>query len=505
MNSGSVFSVVLIAVNVVTLLLMAPLNSLILAHPYEPVCFSCLCGIYGGGIFVVGFSLFLANWWGGEKIALRVQKSLSIVALVSFLHLIQLTTVPSSMNTLYVIVCIVVLAPAVIGFLRGQKKTVILVHQFFLIIFLYEILNFGRVILQAHELEANIKSAHHRTSPVALDEDGYHVFWIIFDEFSLVQSLESDKFDANVVPNLAKFSQASTWYPQARTLYSMTEQAIPALLLGKKDVTDFKQQFLYEFDPQNYLSSMARKMEVFVFGYHLPYCLAFQEVAESCRVFPKTGFTDSVSLARHIWHSAIPGMLRNTITLKELRLLIFGHASREHPIVLALNMGQSFSHPTFTFIHEELPHFPYEYKSNGDIGNNTYGSGPSKRLSSGDLEELQNFYREQVTYTDALFGEFVAQLKAKELYDQSFIVVMSDHGTSFDPQKPGRDTIEHEQVARVPFLIKSPGQTRGVVNPQPVHTAEFFGILLDKMEKAKLHKDLPLSNCDSYKGKRPCE
>ena len=122
--------------------------------------FSVFAESTGVGYSSWAFSLFLANWWGGEKIALRVQKSLSIVALVSFLHLIQLTTVPSSMNTLYVIVCIVVLAPAVIGFLWGQKKTIILVHQFFFILFLYEVLNFGRVILQAHELESQ-----HRICP----------------------------------------------------------------------------------------------------------------------------------------------------------------------------------------------------------------------------------------------------------------------------------------------------------------------------------------------------
>ena len=62
MNSGSVFAAVLIAINVITLMFIAPLNNLILAHSYEPVCLSCLCGIYGGGILVVGFSLFLANF-----------------------------------------------------------------------------------------------------------------------------------------------------------------------------------------------------------------------------------------------------------------------------------------------------------------------------------------------------------------------------------------------------------------------------------------------------------
>ena len=492
MNSGSVFATILIAINVVTLSFMIPLNSHILAHPYEPVCLSCLLTVYGGGILVVSFALFLANWWGGEKIALRVQKFLTVIGIVSFLHLIQLTMVPSGMRTLYVIVCVVVLAPAVIGFLRGQKKTVILVHQFFFLLFLYEVLNVGRIMVQARDVKANIESTHNRGGPVALDEDGHHVFWIIFDEFSLVESMEREQFDVNLVPNLATFSRTSTWYPHARTLYSMTDQAIPALLLGKKDVTDFNQQFLYNFDPQNYLSSMARKMEVFIFGYRLPYCLAFQEDAERCRVYLDGGFADSVSLLKHIWHRAIPGELRNTIILKELHFLIFSSSvSRKHPIALALNMGQSFDHPTFTFIHEGLPHHPYQFTSNGDIRQIVHTGLPSKSWSRDELEEMQHFYREQITYTDSLFGEFVAELKAKELYDQSYIVIMSDHGVSFDPQKPGRDTIGHEQVDRVPFLIKSPGQTRGVVNPQPVHTAEFFGVLLDKMEKAKSHKSLP--------------
>ena len=491
MNSGPVLAAVLIAINVITLLFITPLNSLILVYPYELVCISCLCTIYGGGILVVGFSLFLANRYGGEKTALRVQKTLSIVALVSFLHLVQITTVSSSWKTLYVIVCVVVLAPAVIGFLRAEKKTVILVHQFLFLLFLYEIFNFGLVILQTRELESNMESAQRKASQVVLEKDGHHVFWIILDEFSLVQSLQRNNFNIHIVPNLEKFSQTSTWYPHARTLYPETATAIPALLLGKKDVTEFNQQFLYDFDPQNYLSSMARKMEVFIFGYHLPYCLAFQEIVEGCRIFHNRGFADSVSLVRHIWKRAIPGMLRNTRTGKKLRLLILGPpANRERPIALALNMGQSFDYPTFTYIHEELPHFPYRFASNGDVRQIAYDGKPSNSLSHDELEELQEFYREQVTYVDSLFGEFIARLKAKKLYDQSWIVVMSDHGISFDPEKPGR-VLEHEQVARVPFLIKSPGQTRGVVNPRPVDTSEFFEILLDQMEEVKHQNKLP--------------
>ena len=494
MNSGSFFAAVLIAINVITLLFITPLNSLILAHPYEPVCVSCLCTIYGGGILVVGFSLIVANWAGGEKIALRVQKTLSIVALVSFLHAIQLTTIPSSLNTLYVIGCVVVLAPAVLGFLRGKKKTVILVHQFFFLLFLYEIFNFGQVILQARELEDKIESTHRKEAKVALDKEGHHVFWIIFDEFSLVQSLQRNNFNVHVVPNLAKFSQTSTWYPHARTLSEWTKRAIPILLLGKKDATDFKRQFLYDFDSQNYLSSIAQNMEVFILGNYLPYCRAFQQVVERCQAYLDEGFTYYSHLARHVWNRAVPGELRNTKTGRKLGRLILPQshqlALQGRPITRALSMGQSFEHPTFTYIHEALPHHPFQFTSSGDLRQIAYDGGPSNSLSHAELEELQEFYREQLTYVDSLFGEFVDQLKAKELYDQSYIVVMSDHGTSFDPQKPGR-VLEHEQVARVPFLIKSPGQTQGVVNPRPVETSGFFEILLDQMERVKRQNKLP--------------
>ena len=439
MNSGPVLAAVLIAINVITLSLMAPLNSLILAHPYEPVCISCLCTIYGGGILVVGFSLFLANRYGGEKTALRVQKFLSIMALASFLHLIQLTMVSSSSKTLYVIVCVVVLAPAVIGFLRGQQKTVILVHQFFFLLFLYEALNFGRIILQTNELQANMESTHNRVGPIALDEDGHHVFWIVFDEFSLVQSLERDNFNVHVVPNLATFSQTSTWYPYARTLNPLTDGAISILLSGKKDAKGFKQQFSYDFDSQNYFSSIAQNMEVFIHGSYLPYCHAFQQVAERCRVYLGAGFADYGHLARNHWRRAVPGVLRNTKIGKKLPRLILPQPDplylQERTMIHALSMGQSFDHPTFTYIHEGLPHFPYRFKSNGDIRQMAYEDGPDNSLSHDELEELQEFYREQLTYVDSLFGEFVAQLKAKELYDQSYIVIMSDHGTSFDPAK----------------------------------------------------------------------
>ena len=104
------------------------------------------------------FPCFWRIGMGVKRLLYVFKKLYRLWPLVSFLHLVQITTVSSSWKTLYVIVCVVVLAPAVIGFLRAEKKTVILVHQFLFLLFLYEIFNFGLVILQTRELESNIES-----------------------------------------------------------------------------------------------------------------------------------------------------------------------------------------------------------------------------------------------------------------------------------------------------------------------------------------------------------
>lgn len=175
--------------------------------------------------------------------AVRVAKTLSVMGLVSFLNLVQVTSVSSSWRTVYVIFCIVACAPAVIWFMRSGKKTVILVHQFLVLLLLYEMLNVGQVVLQAREWEAVIashtesrrESVQRRDGRVTLDEDGPHVFWLLFDEWSIANVLRNgDRLNEKIVPNLAEFSRASTWYPHARTLHNYTPPRRFGFIVGQE-------------------------------------------------------------------------------------------------------------------------------------------------------------------------------------------------------------------------------------------------------------------------------
>jgi len=97
-------------------------------------------------------------------------------------------------------------------------------------------------------------------------------------------------------------------------------------------------------------------------------------------------------------------------------------------------------------------------------------------MKQSELKKLQKKYRDQIRYTDKLLGKFLGQLKALSLFDQSLIIVTSDHGTSFDPVHPGRN-IDSEETFRIPLIVKRPGQHDPRINDQPISNIDVSQII----------------------------
>ena len=73
------------------------------------------------------------------------------------------------------------------------------------------------------------------------------------------------------------------------------------------------------------------------------------------------------------------------------------------------------------------------------------------------IEELPARYRGEAEAADAAFGQLIAMLKERELFDSTLIVFTSDHGEALGEH----DTIGHvvnlyDELLRVPLLIKLP-------------------------------------------------
>lgn len=69
-------------------------------------------------------------------------------------------------------------------------------------------------------------------------------------------------------------------------------------------------------------------------------------------------------------------------------------------------------------------------------------------------------YQEAIRYVDYHIGAFLDELKRTGLYGRSLIVVTADHGESFSKSYGGHGgPALHEELVRIPLLVKLPGQT----------------------------------------------
>lgn len=101
-----------------------------------------------------------------------------------------------------------------------------------------------------------------------------------------------------------------------------------------------------------------------------------------------------------------------------------------------------------------------------------------------DLTFIKALYQAEVRQMDDAFGKLVAWLKENDLYEDTLIVVTSDHGEEFWEH----GTYGHHQVydptLHVPLIIRAPGGPRGERRPEPVE-------LIDLMPTLVYHADLP--------------
>ena len=432
----------MLSTSLVTLGIVTPLNSLIIVYPFQPVCMRCLTNFYVVPIISLTLLLCFLRVVGQGRLYSPVLKTLTGFAIGVFLHAIQISTIPSKWNTFYVILAIIVLLPLLYSFLRDHGEGAILVLQFALILSAYEAITLGRIVNQANDLSLVYSMGHEPTRKVSSQSKTPHIFLLVFDEYSLFHILSNELLDSKMVPNLTQFARSAIWYRNAVTYHEGTGKAISAILKGKKDVEEFNKEFIDQVDSGNLFERVSQTHDIYISGYAMPYCMAFKNYVSGCLSFIQ-GFSRSGHLFNHWWERSIPDGFRDLSLGKYLRILLASGfpppINIQRSITEALKLGQNYSRPVFTYVHEELPHFPYVFSPDGKIQYTPDVGGPTGEMKQSELKKLQKKYRDQIRYTDKLLGKFLGQLKALSLFDQSLIIVTSDHGTSFNPVHPGRN------------------------------------------------------------------
>ena len=114
--------------------------------------------------------------------------------------------------------------------------------------------------------------------------------------------------------------------------------------------------------------------------------------------------------------------------------------------------------PFFAWLHYFDPHAPY-------------GAPPPFRdMYTGradpryPLATERERYAEDITYADAQLGRFIDEMKVRGLYDETLIIITSDHGEAFgevhdDTSDVGHGGHLYDATQIVPLIIKPPGSS----------------------------------------------
>jgi len=127
-------------------------------------------------------------------------------------------------------------------------------------------------------------------------------------------------------------------------------------------------------------------------------------------------------------------------------------------------LDDSSREPFFLFLHLWDPHQPYD--------------PPAEHRIFGEADE--GLYDGEVSFTDMELDRFLNQLESKGLYEDSLIILTSDHGESLGEKDGyfGHDRCVHEACIRVPLIIKEPDQGKqDRVGTQTSHEGIYDSIL----------------------------
>jgi len=156
------------------------------------------------------------------------------------------------------------------------------------------------------------------------------------------------------------------------------------------------------------------------------------------------------------------------------------HAERDRLLLdelLARIDGRPADQPLFVWVHLMNPHKPYtqiepwysefhpepyegqlDAEDSDDLELAMVGEVP---FDDEDLRYVQAVYMSQVKETDSHFGELVAALQLRDLWDEAVVLFGVDHGESLGVRGDGylyHGCSPYNDVLAIPFAIRAPGR-----------------------------------------------
>ena len=298
------------------------------------------------------------------------------------------------------------------------------------------------------------------------EEKKPNIFVLLFDELSLMEMMDAkDQINEKLFPNFAKLSKESLWFPNAYAPYGSTHLTLPAIWTGKYTSTNLPPS--HSSYPDSFVSLLNKR------GYNI-------YAHEICsNFFPSTSgsiknfFGDS----KIVFYNVI--LPPSFISLLNIPSLHSGWSDfiDEESEKLEQNSAmwirnydiESFFDSIsdiekyFAFYHFLIPHFPYKFLHDGSFHNlGQYGFKKDTDWlphQKDIINAVKMQYLQQASYADTLLGKFLEKIKQKNIYENSVIIVLSDHGIVNEAGQQRKIYSEKNisfDLAAVPLFMRIP-------------------------------------------------
>ena len=333
-----------------------------------------------------------------------------------------------------------------------------------------------------------------------------NVVMVVLDEFPLVSlidpngNLREDRF-----PNFARLAADGTWFRNAVTVEQQTEHSVPAMLTGvipDQALEPFAGQY-----PDNLFTALAASHEMKVDETITRLCpLTICPPAPSRETVAARSSSMLHDLGIVAGHALLPGWLSADLPQIDRSWGDFGAASADFDVleefraeakhdprakldrlvddILAADGDGS---PTLYFTHALIPHYPWVFLPDGrryplNVERVPGTIGPGWGTNTWLIAQGLQRHLLQVQYADHAIGQIIDAMKTAGIYENSMLIVVADHGISFEPGIEHWRRIRPETVgdiAPVPMFVKAPGRPGGIIDDRRALTIDILPTIAD--------------------------
>ena len=108
------------------------------------------------------------------------------------------------------------------------------------------------------------------------------------------------------------------------------------------------------------------------------------------------------------------------------------------------------------------------------------------------IDDMRNLYKAELLYGDSLIGDFINSLKKSNLYDDSIIIITSDHGEFFGEHgNLNHGATIFNELFRLPCIIKTPENKHIEISKLTTHV-DLFPTIMDLLNIADSVEDIDI-------------